>query len=216
MVTLAEDLYLLANNGSTGRFRIDTSHLDLGLGGAMLLDLALRGHVQSAGSAVVVTAGPPTGEPLLDTALATIAAAAKPHSPDHWVRHLARGAHRAVQDHLVDAGVLRREDSRVLHVLPVHRTRESDGRLHSELLGRLTDSVALDRQPSRETAALASLVLAIGLERSLFPRADRHEVRRRLAEIADGGWVAPAVAGAVTVVDVALGLPPEPEPLESY
>src|SRR4051794_27086256 len=104
MGTLAEDLYLLASDGSTGRFRIDTSHLDLGLGGAMLLDLALRGHIESADSAVVVTAGPPTGEPLLDAALATITAAGKPHSPDHWVHHLARGAHHAVQDHLVDTG----------------------------------------------------------------------------------------------------------------
>src|SRR3954451_13765723 len=162
MATLAEDLYLLANNGSTGRFRIDTSHLDLGLGGAMLLDLALRGHVESAGSRVVVTAGPPTGEPLLDTALDTITPADRRHAPDHWVHHLARGAHRAVQDHLVEAGVLRREDTKVLHVLPVHRTRETNGRLHSELLDHLTDSVALERPPSRETAALASLALAIG------------------------------------------------------
>src|SRR5436190_669044 len=100
MVSLAEDLYLLASDGSTGRFRIDTSHLDLGLGGAMLLDLALRGHVELAASAVVVTAGPPTGEPLLDTALATLTAAGRRHTPDHWVRHLARGAHHAVQDRL--------------------------------------------------------------------------------------------------------------------
>src|SRR3954447_11102044 len=109
MVTLAEDLYLLANNGSTGRFGIDTSHLDLGLGGAMLLDLALRGHVEAAGSRVVVTAGPPTREPLLDTAPDTITAADGRHAPDHGVHHLARGAHRAVQDHLVEAGFLRRK-----------------------------------------------------------------------------------------------------------
>src|SRR3954447_3605862 len=212
MVTLAEDLYLLANNGSTGRFGIDTSHLDLGLGGAMLLDLALRGHVESAGSRVVVTAGPPTGEPLLDTALDTITAADRRHAPDHWVHHLARGAHRAVQDHLVEAGVLRREETRLLHVIPVHRARESNGLLHHQLLDRLTDSIVLDGPPSRETAALASLVLATGLDRCLFPRADRHEVRRRMAEIADGGWVAPAVAGAVTVIDVALGVEPERDP----
>jgi hypothetical protein len=209
MVTLAEDLYLLASDGSTGRFLIDTTRLDLGLGGAMLLDLVLRGHLELADSSVVVTAGPPTGEPLLDTALGAITATAKRHSPEHWVRHLARGAHRTVRDHLVDAGVLRREDGRLLHVIPVHRTHESDGRLHHQLQHDLDDAVVLGRPPSRETAALAALVLAVGLERDLFRRSDRHEIRRRMAEIADGGWVAQAVAGEVTVVDVALGLAPE-------
>jgi Golgi phosphoprotein 3 (GPP34) len=216
VVTLAEDLYLLATNGATGRLLIDTAHLDLGLGGALLLDLALRGHVELADSQVVVTGGTPTEDPLLDTALTTIAGETKRHGPDHWVHHLARGAHRAVQDHLVDVGVLQRDDERLLHVIPVHRTHESDGRLHHELQQQLNGAVVLGRPPSRETAALAALVLAVGLERHLFPRSDRHEIRRRMAEIADGGWVAPAVAGAVTVVDVALGLQPEPGSLESY
>jgi hypothetical protein len=212
MVSLAEDLYLLAGDGSTGRLLIDTTHLDLGLGGALLLDLAVRGHVGLADAHVVVTGGPPTGEPVLDTALTTVAGAARRHGPDYWVRHLARGAHRAVQNRLVDAGVLRRDDGRLLHVIPLHRTHESDGRLHHALLDHLNDSVVLGHPPSPETAALASLVLAVGLERHLFPRSDRHEIRRRMAEIADGWWVAPAVSGAVMVVDVALGLGPEPEP----
>jgi hypothetical protein len=218
MVTLAEDLYLLATDGSTGRSLIDTAHLDLGLGGALLLDLAMRGRVgladpRATDSHVIVIGGPPIQEPLLDDVLTTIAGDARGHGPDHWVRHLARGAHRTVQDHLVETGVLRREDDRLLHAIPVHRTHESDGRLHHELLQQLNDSVVLGHPPSRETAALASLALAVGLERHLFPRSDRQQVRHRMTEIADGRWVAPAVAGAVTVIDVALGLAPEPEPL---
>jgi hypothetical protein len=213
MVTLAEDLYLLAGDSVTGRLLIDTAHLDLGLGGALLLDLEVRGHVRLADPDVVVTSGPPpTGEPLLDAALTTIAGAARRHGPEYWVRHLARGAHRAVQDHLVQAGILRRDDDRLLHVIPVHRTHERDGRVHRELLDHLSESVVLDRPPSQETAALASLALAIGLDRHLFPRLDRHEIRRRMTEIADAGWVASAVTGAVTVIDVALGVGPEPDP----
>jgi hypothetical protein len=214
MVTLAEDLYVLAINGSNGRLLIDNARLDPGLGGALLLDLALRGHVGLVESHVVVTTGPPTGDQLLDAALAAITGEPKRHGPDHWVHHLGRGAHRAVQDQLVDAGVLRRDDDRLLRVIPVHRTHEIDGRLHHQLQEHLEDSVVLGHPPSQETAALAALALAVGLERHLFPRSDRREIRRRMAEIAEGGWVAPAVAGAVTVVDVALGLVPAAEPLE--
>jgi hypothetical protein len=191
---------------------IDTARLDPGLGGALLLDLAVRGHVGLSDAHVVVTGGPPTGEPLLDAALTTITGDVRQHGPDHWVHNLARGARHAVRKRLVDADLLRRDDERLLHVIPVHRIHESDGRLHHALLNQLYDSVVLGHPPPQKTAALASLVLAVGLERHLFPRSDRHEIRRRMAEIADGRWVAPAVSGAVTVVDVALGLVPEPEP----
>ena len=138
MVTLAEDLYLLASDGTSGRLLIDPVHLDLGLGGALLLDLAVRERVALRDGHVTVSREQSTGEPLLDSALAEIAGQARPHGPDHWIRHLGRAAHRTVQDHLVNLGILRREDHRVLHVIPMHRMREADGRLHHELVDHLT------------------------------------------------------------------------------
>ena len=128
MVTLAEDLYLLADDPTTGRPLIDVAHLDLGLGGALLLDLALRRRIALVDEHVTLGQEGPTGAPLLDRALATVAKPGRPHGPDHWVRHLGRGANRAVQDGLVEIGVLQRDDHRILHVIPVHRrTRPTAG-----------------------------------------------------------------------------------------
>ncbi len=212
VVTLAEDLYLLSDDPATGRPLIDVAHLDLGLGGALLLDLALRKRVVHADEQVTVTEAGPTGESLLDRALAAVAKPGRPHGPDHWVRHLGRGAHRAVQDRLVDIGILQRDDHRILHVIPVHRTHETDGRLHHELIGHLRDAVVLGHSASSETSALALLALAVRLDRHLFPLSDRHAIRTRLGEIAtdcaDGAWVGAAVAGAVAAVDAALGIEP--------
>jgi len=212
MVSFAEDLYLLADDPATGRPLIDVAHLDLGLGGALLLDLVLRQRIALADEQVVLTQEGPTGEPLLDRALAAVATSGRPHGPDHWVRHLGRGAHRAVQDRLVDIGVLQRDDHRILHVIPVHRTHETDGRLHHELIGHLHDAVVLGHPPSSETSALALLALAVGLDRHLFPLSDRQAVRTRLREIAtecaDGSWVGAAVAGAVNAMDAAIGITP--------
>ena len=115
-----------------------------------------------------VTGDTPTGEPMLDSALAAVARQHRAHGPDHWVRHLSRGAHRAVQGRLVDIGVLQRDDHRFLHVIPVHRTHETDGRLHHQLVGHLRDAVVLGQPASPETSALALLALAIGLDRHLF------------------------------------------------
>jgi Golgi phosphoprotein 3 (GPP34) len=212
VATLAEDLYLLADDAATGRPLIPPAHLDLGLGGALLLDLALRQRVVFDGARVAVVAKGTLGKMLLDSAIKKISGTSTRHEPDYWVRHLARGARRAVQERLVDGGVLRHDDHRLLRIVPVHRTREVDGRLHHELVDHLYDAVVLDHTPSVETAALAMLALAVGLEERLFPRSDREVIRRRMAEVAvgcrDGAWVATAVRAAVNAVDAALGVVP--------
>ena len=196
MVSLAEDLYLLADDPATGRPLIDVAHLDLGLGGALLLDL-LRQRIALAEEQVVLTREGPTGETLLDHALTAVAKPDRAHGPDHWVRHLGRGAHRAVQDRLVDIGILQRDDHRLLHVIPVHRTHETDGRLHHELIGHLRDAVVLGHSASSETSAL---VTARPSRRArpghLFPLSDRQRSgavsrRSRPAAPTAHGWERP-------------------------
>ena len=117
-----------------------------------------------------------------------------------------------MQERLVNIGILHRDEDRILHVIPVHRTHETDGRLHHELVGHLHDAVVLDRPPSSETSALAPLALAVRLDRHLLPLSDRRAIRTRLGEIAadcaDGAWVGAAVAGAIAAVDAALGIVP--------
>lgn len=212
MVTLAEDLYLVACDDTTGRLLIEPAHLDLGLGGALLLDLAMRQRVALVGGHLTVTGDAPTGEPLLDATVAAVVRPGRAHGPDHWVRHLARGAHRVVQDRLVDVGVLKRDDHRLLRVIPLHRTHETDGRLHHELADHLHDAVVLGHPATPETSALALLALAVGLDQHLFPRSDREAIRRRMREVAAGCadcvWAGAAVAGAVNAVDAAMGITP--------
>ena len=166
-------------------------------------------------SHVMVTDPRPTGDPLLDRVLSEIAAA-KPHEPGHWVRHLTHGLYHIVRDRLVEAGVLCRDDHKVFGIIPIHRTRETDGRLHTELEDHLQDAVVLNHSPSRQTAALASLTLAVGLDANLFPRSDHRAVRRRMAEVAgqcpECGWVADTVHRAVDASDAALGITPAGQP----
>ncbi|WP_051232163.1 GOLPH3/VPS74 family protein [Pseudonocardia asaccharolytica] len=211
MVTLAEDLFLLACDDETGRLLTGPARLDLGLGGALLLDLALRERVALVDSHVTVVDPAATGDLLLDAALSKIAGEAKARDRGYWVRHLAKGVRAAVEDRLVAAGVLRHDDHRMLGLIPTgHCTPEVDGRIEHELVGHLHDAVVLGHPASRETAAVASLALAVGLERHLFPRADRRAVRHRMQEIAEGQWVGAAVRQAVVALDAALGIVPSP------
>ena len=206
MTTLAEDLFLLVCHEATGRARIPTAHLDLGLGGALLLDLVLRERVALVDLHVAVVERTPVGDPLLDATLAAVAGDARLHEPDYWVRHLTKGTRAEVQNRLVAAGVLRIEDHRVLGLIPVHHTHQVDGRIEHELVHQLDDAVVLGQPASPETAAVVSLALAVGLEGHLFPRSDRRAIRQRMQEIADGEWVGVAVKHAIDALNAALGI----------
>jgi hypothetical protein len=222
MSTVAEDFLLLTQDESSGRSLLDSSRLEFCLGGALLLDLALRERVAlvdervsvvddaSTGSAALDDPG--TGSALLDVAVWTIAHE-RPREPDHWVRHLGAGAREAVEDGLVAQGVLRRDDHRALGLVPVHRTPVADARIEHDLLDRLNAAVVLDRPPAAQTAAVASLVLAAGLERHVFPRSDHDAVRVRITQMADTAlsgqrWAVQAVRQAIMGLDAHLGRVP--------
>lgn len=207
-LSLAERLLVLCCDPDRGRPRIPTTHLDLALGGAVLLDLVLRGRVTRVDEHVAVLDRTPTGDPLLDDALTELTAGRRPHEPDHWVRHLSKGIRSAVEQRLASEGVLQVDDRRVLGVVPVHRCHQADDRYRHELMDRLQDAVVLGRRPTEEIAALVSLALAVGLGRHLFPRADRRAIEHRMQEIADGEWVGAAVRHDADVVNAVLGLPP--------
>jgi Golgi phosphoprotein 3 (GPP34) len=208
VVTLAEDLLLLASDETSGRARIPLIRLELGLGGARLLDLVLRDRIRLVDGHVSIAVPGAVDEPLLDDALAIIAAEARPREPVHWVRRLAKGARQVVQERLITAGVLRLEEHKLLGLIPVRHMQEIDTRIEHDLMLRLNQVVVLGHPASRETTAMVSLVLALGLERQLFPRSDQRAVRHRMHEIAEGEWVGEAIRHAVDAADTTLGVGP--------
>ncbi|WP_343444225.1 GOLPH3/VPS74 family protein [Micromonospora schwarzwaldensis] len=86
---LTDELVLLAYDDA-GANRLGRPHLDYGLAGAVLLELALAGRVEVADKRLVVTDPSPTGVPLLDEALATVGDG-RPRKPKDWIGKLAKG-----------------------------------------------------------------------------------------------------------------------------
>ena len=205
MQTLAEDLFLLACDGATGKAHISTTYLDLGLGGALLLELVLRERIALVDEHVAVVDPAPVGDSLLDDALRDIASNTRRREPDYWVRHFAKGTHSAVRTRLVAAGVWSDDAHKVFGLIAVYHTHQVDDRIEHELVRRLHDAVVLGHRPSRETAAVVSLALAVGLESHLFPRSDRRAIRHRMREIADGEWVGAAVRHVIDAIEATLG-----------
>ncbi|MEO6880215.1 MAG: GPP34 family phosphoprotein [Mycobacteriaceae bacterium] len=200
-LSLAEQLTLVAVDDTSGAVRGD--NLDLGLSGALLVQLALAGRIDVVDSSVVVTDPTPTGDPLPDEALARIGAD-KPRKPDYWVSHLQKGVRQQVLDRLVDAGVLERHDSKVLGLFPRHRYPERNAGPETAVRARLDDAVLHGQAPDETTSALVGLLHAVGLRAAAFPGAERKPTEARMKLIAEGSWASKAVRDAVAQVQAAV------------
>ncbi len=204
MVTLAEELFLLAHDSSSGKAKIGSTELDLGLAGALLLELSLAERVGVEDGRVRVIDPGPLGDSLLDAALAKIANEPRPRRPQSWVTRLKGGIRDAVCDRLVEAGVLGLTRHKAAGIFAVRRVPEADGTVKREVMARLHDVVVQGASPQPRTAALVSLTLACGMPGKLFPGADRGQVKRRMRQIAEGEWVGPAVKKSIDAVNAAI------------
>ena len=206
IMNLAEEFALLAY-GNDGVPDTDSIRLDNGLGGALLLELAIAGLLDVENKRVVVRDRTPTGDPLVDQALARIVADDKPRKPAHWVKKFAKDARKLTLDRLVDQAVLTRQEDTVLLVFPRTRYPAPDGVEpvpETEARRRLTAAVAGTGPVEPRTAALCALVAATNLDRKVFRTLDRERAKERLKEISAGDWTATAVRKTIEEVQTAV------------
>lgn len=196
-LTPAEQLTLVAVDDESGT--VAMSQLDLGLAGALLVQLALAGRLDVVKKKVIVLNPEPVGEPLLDQALARIVAD-EPRRADHWVSTLQKNLRRRVLAGLVARGILLREESKVFGIFPRTRYPERDGGPEDAVRIRLDAAVLHGMQPDEATSALVGLVQAAQLRGAAFPGADRKRTEKRMTEIAEGSWGSKAVRDAVAQV----------------
>jgi hypothetical protein len=205
-MSLPEEFLLLAY-AEDGTPLTDGTHLDNGLGGAVLLELALAGRVGIEDKRVVVADPSPTGDPLLDDNLARVGAEPKARKPGHWVSKFAKNARPRVLGKLVADEVLTVEEDRVLGVFP-RKKYPSAGRVppapEADALQRLRSAVLGSGPVEPRTAALCALVAATELDRKVLTDLDRKLVKTRLKEIGEGAWAADAVRKAIEDIQVAV------------
>jgi hypothetical protein len=205
-MSLAEEFILLAYDDD-GTPLTDGTRLDNGLGGALLLELALAGRLDVLDKRVVVLDPSPTGDPLADDALARIAAEEKGRRPGHWVSKLAKDTRPRVLGKLVRDGVLRVEKDRVLLVFPRTKYPAAGGAQPAVEVAareRMRAAVLGSGAVEPRTAALCALVAATELDRKVFAGLDRKRVQARLKEIGEGAWAAAAVKKSIEEIQAAV------------
>jgi hypothetical protein len=205
-LTLAEELVLLGTNERGSTESAAWASLDNGIAGARLLELALAGRLElGEKGAIVVADERPTGDELIDEALARIAGSERRRDAKHWVSRLASGrVRKQVLARLDDRGVLAAERSRFLGLVPRTRHVEVDPGPEREVRERLRDAVLGDAATDARTVALAGLVKACGLTKTVFGREDRKAAERRIKELAEPDAVSAAVKSVTDATTAAV------------
>lgn len=207
-LTLAEELLLLSLDDTKGTVPMAAAQaLAYGLAGATLMDLTLRRRLTSDGEHLVVADATPTGDALLDQALATLAAARRARDSRHWVRALGTGIERhreRLEERLVERGILHHQEHRILGVIPSPRYPMDDPRAEMESRLRIRAAVLSDASPDARTVVLISLAKACHVLDGMFTREERKATQGRVAEIIRGEALGKAVKETVDAINAAV------------
>ena len=177
------------------------ANLRFGLSGAELVRLAAARRVDIERGRIVVLDTTPTGDELLDAALASMTRVrGRGPSARAWVARHRPGLVRFYLGRAEAAGTIRSERGTRLGFIPVTRWLVTDTARAAAARARL-EAVATGAGPvSQEQAALAGLASAAGVALVAFPGRAGGAARKRLREAAKRD---PAAAAAMSAADSA-------------
>ncbi len=185
MLSFAEEIYLLALDDLSGEITIPSKEIVLhsALIGAALCELSFQNRIDTDHEYLYVVNDEAVGNPLLDEILdelkkntgekATLYSSLKSLLPR------AKDIEKKILKLLLDKGILKKEESKVLWFFPTRRYPSIDSKEIKDVETRLRELVTSDAIPEPREAVLVSLVYACGLfEEILSPREFRRNEDR--------------------------------------
>lgn len=207
-LTFVEELVLLALDDTTGApLPMPPMAFGYAIVGALLCELALKLRIDTDTTKLTVLSTTSTSDPLLDYALATIVSLPQPTPVSLAIRILgdrARDYERAAEERLVDRGILRREEKRVLWIFGVNRYPTADARERIEVRTRLARLILGDDLPDSRDVMLISLLAACKLRSTIFAGPEFDARTERFTTLAKMDLVGREVASTLDAVAAVL------------
>lgn len=178
MFTLPEEFLLLSIHESKGTFFGSLQeHLKIGLGSAILAELALLGKIQAnASHRLQVVEHSPVQDEILDRVLGMLKEAEKERKYGYWINVLAQKAGKLqekITESLVQKGILTLDDEHLNWVIPSPLQPEVKASTKYLINKRLRGMVLAQENFEKRDLVLLSLVNACGFLDLVFLRDER-------------------------------------------
>ena len=202
-LSLPEELLLLLLDDESGKIDIRQQlALDVALGGAVLMDLALHARVDSDLKNLWVTEKTPTEHAVLDEYLAQIVAETdQQQSITTWVHRFYDNSHE-IRDKslalLVDQGILVQKDKKYLWVFEDRRYPVVDGRAEREVKLRIMQILFSNDIPSAKDIAIIALCNATGFFEDLLATKELSIVDEKIYQISKMDLVSHAISEVIS------------------
>ena len=210
MLRFAEEILLLLLDDKGGKFAdVPTLWLDYALAGAVLMDLALDERIDTDLEKLVITDPTPLGDDLLDPTLARIVRSDATHDTRYWIedtiKHTGEVRERALE-RLIDRGILRQEEDRVLWVFQTRRYPVIDNRSVREVKLRIMEVLLSDEIPDARDIVIISLADACGIFGVLLSSRELKSVSERIEQIRRLDLIGREVSMAIREIEASLAL----------
>ena len=203
MLTFTEEILLLLGDEEGAFLPIRKHAFECALAGAVLMDLAFDYRIDTDLQALVVTDPTPTGNPMLDRVLETIAARTETTDTQTWIKVLSTDDAAAIREQalasLVERGILERREERFLWAFRSVRYPTLDDGAEREIKLRI-EEVLSDDIPDPRDIALICLVDACQILPDLFPDREIEQTAPRIEQLRKMDLIGREVAG--TIADI--------------
>jgi len=178
MLTLSEEFLILCIHESKGAFIGSTlERLKPGLGGAILMELAMMGRIQNTQNhRLQLVDDSPTGGDILDEALAVLKSSEKDRKLGYWIKTLSQKTdkfRKLIVESLVEKGVITHEDESFSWVIPTPLQPKIKASPKYLLIERLRQSVLASEELQAGDLVLLNLLRTCSLLDLVFLRDER-------------------------------------------
>ncbi len=210
MLRFAEEIMLLLLDDKGGKFAdLPAPSVECALAGAVLMDLALEGRIDTDPERLFVVDPTPLKDPLLDPTLARIVQSTETHDTRHWIEQTIAYAgdirDRALA-RLVEHGILRREDDRFLWVFQTRRYPVIDDQPVQEVKLRIMGVLFSDEIPDARDIVIISLSDACGIFRGLLSSRELRGAAPRIEQVGKMDLIGREVSKAVRHIESSLAI----------
>lgn len=207
-LTLLEELMLLVLHDEEGNPAPGSAYVDLGLGAAVLMELIEGGWVELGDKETVRRVRRPglPEMPILADAYRAIETDDQTRDAAYWVRSLPQRleVRQRTAEHLVERGILRREEKKILWIIPITRYPEEDGQPEVELREHLGDIVLRGKPMGAKDAMLLALIKNCNLVAVVFGKENRKETAEKLEALLDSDQISSVLKKTIEAQQAAM------------